>query len=450
MPPLTTDEVKDWARPKVEQEMRDRLKDVASIRERNDGSLAGVKGEDADRVRQHNTDLGMLGERLDEVKELEGTDEKARELEEKVNAKGGYTPQPAGGKEAPKLDFRDMGTQFAESEALKRFLEDGIKGVDAHVPIGAALPEYRALSIKGFRAPQTKAVLGEDASLEGVGTEFEPEARRTGILVEELFQQPNIADLLPQTTIDQASVPFMRETVGSQGAKETAEGDAAPEASIEFKEDSAAVRKIPVLIPVTEEILEDEQLVRGHVNGRLPLFIRQREDSQLLNGDGVGQNVEGFLKLSGVDTTTNYSIGTAKAQDKLESVFSATMRIAENFLIADASVMGLGVWEEIRLAKDENGNYLIAPATESAAPRIWGTRVVTNQNMPAEAAAKTPILVGAFSQSSQIWRRRSITLTVTDSHEGNFAKGVLVIKATSRVAVTHYRAGGYALVESKV
>jgi HK97 family phage major capsid protein len=448
MPALTTDEVKDWARPKVEQEMRDRLKDVASIREKHDGSLVNVKGDDADQVRQHNTDLGLLGERLDEVKELEGADQKTRELEERVNAKGGYEPQATNGK-ARKVDFRDMGTQFAESEALKRFREDGIKGIEHSVSIGAVLPEYRGLDLKGFRAPQTKAILGSDDALATVDTEFEPESRRTGIIVEELFQQANIADLLPQTTIDQPSVPFMRETVNDQGAKETAEGAEAPEASIDFVEDSAPVRKIPVMIPVTEEILEDEQLVRGHVNGRLPLFIRQREDSQLLNGDGEGQNLEGFLNLSGVDTTTSYSIGSATAQDKLESVFSATMRIAENFLIADATVMGLGIWEEIRLAKDKNGNYLIAPATEGAAPRIWGSRVVTNQSMPVEAKEKTPILVGAFAQSSQIWRRRAITLAVSDSHDKNFAKGILVIKATSRVAVTHYRAGGYALVESK-
>jgi HK97 family phage major capsid protein len=73
-------------------------------------------------------------------------------------------------------------------------------------------------------------------------------------------------------------------------------------------------------------------------------------------------------------------------------------------------------------------------------------KIVTNQNMPVEGVGVASILVGAFAQASQIWRRRSVTLAVSDSHNDNFGKGILVIKATSRLAVTHYRPAGYALV----
>lgn len=459
---LTKDDVQTWDRTKCESEMQDMLGKVDVIRKRYDGSLASITDpDDAKTVRELHEQVNVVGERIDVIAEQEkaaGDLDRWRErLETPQN--GQVHPNGKGDRQQrERVDLRDAGSIFTDSPAFKRFREEGIKEMEAEIPIGGILPEYRSLDLKGFRHPQMKATLGTDDALVDVGTAYPPESVRTGLLVEELFQQPNIADLMPQATINQNAVPFMRETVNDQGAVETAEGALAPEASISFTEDSAPVRKIPVMLPVTEEILEDESLVRGHVNGRLPLFIRLREDNQLLNGDATGQNLEGILNLSGVDATTTYDVaaGASTAQDKLESIFSAGMRVMENFLVPDAVVMGLGLWEQIRVAKDTNNQYLIAPATDTATPRVWGWRIVTNQNMPAEpdpgaggaGAGGRPILVGSFAQASQVWRRRAITVSVSDAHNDNFARGILVIKATTRLAVTHYRAAGYAVVET--
>lgn len=450
MPPLAVEDVKDWGKSRVEKEIKERLDDVQSIRQKADGSLANLTGDaDIEQVRRHNDDLSVLGDRRDAIRELETADEKALKMQRDLT-----TPANAmrhgGGEGTKSVDLRDGGMIFADSDGLKTYREQGIKGVEVEIPIGGILPEHRVLDLKGYKNPGMKAVLGEDSALEGVGTEYPVQSIRTGVMVQELFQMPNIADLIPQTTITQPAAPFMRETVGKTGAAETAEAAEAPEAEISFTEDSAPVRKIPVILPVTDEILEDQSLVRGHVNNRLPQFIRMREDSQLLNGTGAGQNLEGILKLEGIDATTSYSLeANPTAQEKLEAVFKALIKVQEAFLVPDASVMGLDIWEQLRLAKGTNGQYLLDPAAELGTARVWGLKVVTNQNMPAEAEAKTPILVGAFAQASQIWRRSSITLQVSDSHGTNFAKGILAIKATTRLAVTHYRAAGYAVVESK-
>lgn len=454
MPPLSAEEVTAWGKSRVEQEIRDRLSDVASIREKANGALANVTGDDADRVIQHNADLAILGERKERLVELDQADRNAQRLQGELDQPDGSMRHPGASDPAEKarqIDTRDAGAIFAGSNALKSFREDGIKGIEAEIPVGAVLPQLRSLDLKGYRPAGVKDTLGESGA---VATQYPPQSLRVGVLVEELFQQPNIADLMPQTTINQAAVPFMRETVNSTAAAETAEGALAPEASLSFHEDSAPVRKIPVMIPVTEEILADESLVRGHINNRLPQFISMREDSQLLKGDATGQNLQGILTLSGIDATTTYSIGTpvnpgGKGQDILDSVFKATIRVAESFLLADGVVMGLDVWETVRLAKDSRGQYLIAAATDQAAPRIWGLRVTTNQNMPAEGVGSTPVLVGAFATASQIWRRQAITLAVSDSHQDNFGRGILVVKATSRLAVTHYRPAGYAVVTSE-
>jgi HK97 family phage major capsid protein len=454
MPPLKEEDVQTWGKSKVETEMRKRLEEVESIRQKAGGTLAEVADGDADNVRTLNTDLNVLGERIDAIAELQKADDHAVSLKEYLDTPASRLRHGGvkGTVDGLEIDTRDAGTIFSESSALKEYREHGRKGIESEVPISSILPQLRSLDVKGFQPAGRKDVLGEATNTD-VATAYPVQSMRVGVLVEELFQQPNVADLMPQTTISQPAVPYMREIINNTGAVETAEGALAPEASLEFVEDSAPVRKVTVTIPVTEEILEDEQLVRGHINNRLPQFVQWREDSQLLRGDGTGQNLLGILNLSGIDATTAYSIGTpstpgGKAQDILDSVFHASMRVAESFLLADATVMSIGLWEQIRLAKDKNGQYLIAPATEGFTPRVFGLRTVINQNMPIESAGNFPILVGAFATASQIWRRRSITLAVSDSHTDRFARGILTIKATSRLAVTHYRPAGYALVES--
>lgn len=451
--PLELEDVTTWDKTKCQEETNNRIGRVDEIRKDAGGSLAAVSdSERQDEVREKHAELNVIGERIDAIAELEAADARVEDLRAQVNERGGYRPGALseGGDVRAQVDRRDAGAIFAGSDAIEAFRENKAKEIEAEMPLSSLLPEFAGLDANGFQHPRFQAaVLGSEDALANVDTEFAPESRRVGVLVEQRFQQPNIADLIPQATTNQAAVPFMRETVNSQGAIEVNEGDLIPEASIAFVEDSAPVRKLGVTLPITEEILEDEEMLRGHVNGRLPLFVRNREDGQLLGGNGTGTNLQGILGLSGIDTTTSYSIGgDPTGQDALESIFKASMRVAENFVTPDAAVLGRGLWERLRLAKDANGQYLIAPASDLAVPRVWGLRVVTNQRMPAEAATNEPILVGGFSESSQIWRRRGITLKVSDSHTDRFARDILTLKATSRVAITHYRPGGYATVTS--
>lgn len=464
--PLKETDVQAWGEKKCSEETHARMERIKAIKQEH-GSIAEITDRGVlDEVKNINADLNYIGARFDEVKEVKGAEERLEEYERGV--KDRKRPKFPGRTDDDRDDeddesksrkgFRTAGDAWAASDAYKAYKERGRKDIESDVSLSLLMPEYGILEAKGFWAPGMKAVLGEDDSLANVDTEFPPESRRVGIIVTQDLPQPTVAQLIPQTTIDQASVPFMRETVISEGARELEEGELYPEASIDFTEDSSPVRKIGVALPATEEILEDESLVRGHINARLPQFIRNREDLQILRGDGVAPNLLGILNLSGIDTTTQYDISDTAAANaaasgtgsaiKMESIFTAAARVSENFLDPDAVVTSLGFWEMIRLAKDANGNYLIAPATDAAIPRIWGLRIVSSGRMPVEGAGNKPILVGAFAQASQIWRRRAISLSVSDSHEDRFLRDILTIKANTRLAVTHYRPGGYATVTS--
>jgi len=209
------------------------------------------------------------------------------------------------------------------------------------------------------------------------------------------------------------------------------------------------VRKIAVLLPMTDESLDDVPFMRAYINARLRLFVQMREDSQLLNGNGTAPNIRGILNRSGINTATSYSIGGANPdQALLDSVFKAAMRVRDAFLEPDAAVMKPSTWEIARLAKDSNRQYLIAPATDDATPRLWGLRIVLNANMPAQVATNKVVLVGAFRAAAMLVRKSGIDVAVSDSHSTFFAENKVALRAEERIALAVFRPAGFATVTS--
>jgi hypothetical protein len=59
----------------VERALRERLHELGAIRETNGGTLDGITGDDAAKVREITSDLNILGERFDGAKAVEGAEE---------------------------------------------------------------------------------------------------------------------------------------------------------------------------------------------------------------------------------------------------------------------------------------------------------------------------------------------------------------------------------------
>lgn len=449
---LTREEARKLNGPKVDEAKRERIKTLQQKRDHN-GGLANVTDPDEQKaIQKAHTELNILSEREAEIQNAKQAESDLDDMEKKLNTPAPDSPPPPGGGSGKEKQQgpSSVTKAFVNSDAYKAYKERNQLDVPTEVGLSLVAPRLAKLEKQGRIAPKMKDSLGTDDTLTNVDREFPPESTRIGVVVEELFQQPNVADLFPQATINQNSIPYMEETVVDTAAAETAEGASYPEAAIEFVETTDPIRKIPVSMPVTEEILEDEDLIRGHIESRLPFFIQLREDAQLLNGNGTDPNLTGILNLSGTNSASFATDDTA--QTKIETLFSAGMRVMEEFLQPDNILLGLGLWEELRLAKDGNNNYLIAPVTETATPRMFGWPITTNQNMPNEPTStgvtNDVAVVGAFGQSGQVWRRRQISLQVSESHSTFFTEGKLMFRATTRVGISYYRPAGMTVVDA--
>lgn len=447
---LEKDEVRNWTKAQVDKAWDDLHAEVASIRQKNGDTLVGVTGGDADTVREHMRSLNVLGVRRDELREQKATDEEFTRL-------GDYSSKPDPARTVPvpgtgasntgagrDANPSDIGGLFVQSDALKMYLDHGVKNRAVTMPLDSLFGRgFHGVGEIPADQLRRQALLFDST---GFGTRRD---YRDDTLVDVLYQENNIGALMPQGQTDSDTVTYPVETVTATGAAEVAEGATKPEAQISFADVDEPVRTIAVLLPVTNKALRNASFLRGYLNARLRLFVQMREDSQLLNGNGTAPNLRGLLNRSGINTATSYSIAAANADQALiDSVFKASMRVREAFVQPDAAVMRPATWEIAALAKDSNRNYLLGGPGQVTEQRLWGLPVVLNANMPAQAATAKPVLVGAFRQSAMVARRGGVELAISDSHSTFFAENKQMIRAEEEVALLVFRPAGFAAVTS--
>lgn len=253
------------------------------------------------------------------------------------------------------------------------------------------------------------------------------------VLVEQ--QRLTIRDLLPvgQTTMN--SVPYIREVSFTNAADMVAEEGEKPEATLVTEDVAAPVKKIAVLIKVTDEMFADFPMMRDYVNTRLRFMVEAKEEQQLLNGTGAGNQITGLLQTSGIQTqalSTDIAETTMKAITKVRSV---------GFFEPTGAVFHPNDWEQVRLLKDLSGQYYGGgPFTGPygvggiAKDFIWGLPVVVTT-----AIAEGTGLIGAFRLGAQIWQREGVKVEAFDQNEDDVNFNRVTVRVEERLALTVYR-----------
>lgn len=212
-----------------------------------------------------------------------------------------------------------------------------------------------------------------------------------------------VRDLFPTEQVSTQTIGYyVIETEGNAGM--TAEDGAKPQMSAEGVLKTTQLKKVAAIIKVSDEMLEDYPRLVSTINERGIYSKDLVVEDQLLNGNGTGANLTGLLNTTGIGTDTYVNGGDA--QDKAEAIYAAAMDIkAATGYDADAVVLNPADWEEIRLAKDQNGQYFgggffqgqYGNAGAGLVPDIWGMRVAVSAYVPAGT-----LVVGAFRQGAAV------------------------------------------------
>lgn len=248
-----------------------------------------------------------------------------------------------------------------------------------------------------------------------------------------------VADLFAQGTTSGITVRFIQELAETNAAAGTAEAASKPESAITFQNADATVGKIATFLPVSDEMLEDVDQMESFLNNRLGGFVLRKEDSELLNGAGA-PSVTGILQTSGIQTATALSLDTDSV---IDAIFYAITAVRVTGLYEpDAIVVNPTDWAAIRLMKDTAKQYYGGgPFTGAyggnggiAGDSLWGLPVVVTTSI-----AVGTVLIGAFKTAAQIFRRRGLTVEMSNSHGTFFKENMTAIRAETREALVVYR-----------
>ena len=255
-------------------------------------------------------------------------------------------------------------------------------------------------------------------------------------------------DLVTVSTTQSDTVEFVRVTSktnnaaavaeASSSAAPTAPGTAGalvldanggykPESAMAFERVSTAVKTIAHWVPITKRAAADAGQVRTIVDVFLREGLLDVLDTQMLVGNGNGENFTGILNTANILTVGSAGTDIDAVVDAIRSVRVSGRRRATGLVIHPNDWFSTG----FLLAKDGvNGGYLIGDprATVDQLQQLWGLKVVVSEGITEGTA-----LVGDF-RYAVLWEREGVNISVSDQHADFFIRNLLAILAEMRAA----------------
>lgn len=342
-----------------------------------------------------------MKEKADEaLLKLNGLGEQLAEAEQKLARTKG------GGEDKAKT----IGEQFVEDDKVKAFLDQ-------------ASPRGRVdLSVKATLTSATSSSAGSvgDAIFPMIVPGILPLAQR----------RMTVRDLLSQGQMDTSSLEYVKETGFTNSAAMVAEGSAKSQSDLTFDLVTTSAKVIAHYMKASRQVLDDISQLRSIIDQRLLYGLAYKEESQLLNGDGTGQNLNGIITQA---TAFSAPISLADAQ-MIDVLRLAMLQAALAEYPATGHVLHPTDWAYIETLKDGEGRYIIGNPQGMITPTLWGLPVVTTQSMTVRK-----FLTGAFKLGAQIFDRWQARVEVATENEDDFIKNLVTVLAEERVALAVYR-----------
>lgn len=303
-------------------------------------------------------------------------------------------------------------------------------------------------------------------------------------IVELRFYPTVIASLFANMPVSSPIVSYVREAGWTNNAAAVPEGATKPTSQNSLQRYTEEIGKIAHLVRTTDEMIQDAPYFWSLVQRRLTDGVLRKEEIELLAGAGypgvnglLGRSTQFTQRTTGLTAVSNLVIPTANtpgAGVSSNTVASVTpgvqikgtgtgvaptgVQIAEGilgmltdirttqFFEPDATLLNPANYMTVRLAKDQNGQYLGGsffgsnygnPAAQNASLgaveeglTIWSKRTITTPVMPLNLT-----LVGCFREGGQVLRRAGLEVQATNTNGNDFEQNLWTVRAEERLGL---------------
>lgn len=336
------------------------------------------------------------------ITKLNETKARLDELEQKLARRPNDQPE----------EQKSLGRQFVESEQFKSLSGSAGQRGKANLEIKATITSATT------NAAGSAGDLVQTTRLAGI---IAPPDRKL-----------TIRDLLMQGRMDGNALEYVKETGFTNNAGMVAEAALKPQSDIQFDLVSTTAKVIAHYMKASRQILDDASQLQSYIDGRLRYGLAFKEEQQILNGDGTGQNLLGIIPQA-----TAYARPTGvtpSSETIIDTLRYAMLQAVLAEYPASGHVLNPIDWASIETLKDTTGQYIIGNPQGTLNPTLWGLPVVATQALTAGK-----FLTGAFSMGAQIFDRWLSRVEVATENEDDFVKNLVTILAEERLALAVYR-----------
>ena len=421
----------------AQQEIKDLL-EKADLLEKKYPDPESMPNEDREQVRKLLDDVDGLEAKLATLEDADMRRKRILDQRQKLNRPARDSFRPDYGDDAEGKMF-SPGTQFLDSLEYRNLKQSGALNSNmSRVEVGVVMAEGTSL-LQWARASK--------ALLTGAGTasghSFVIRDRQPGYL--DILQAPlNVIDIIPRTPTTSDTIEYVQESTFTNNAAFVAEATGytastlggtglKPESALAYTTQQATVRTMAHWIPVTNRMLADAPAIRGTIDGRLLFGLQQKLQSQIVSGDGTGENLTGILNTAGVGVVSK---GT---DSQIDALFKGRTSVMwTGFGTPSAYVLNPTDWQTIRLARETTntatpGTYLFGPPSTTGQDSLWGIPVVQDPNITLGTG-----LIGDFNQGVTLFDREQGAVRVGTVND-QFIRNMQTILAELRVAFVVWR-----------
>lgn len=345
----------------------------------------------------------------------EKTDKALSELGEAVTRVGELEKRAAREKEVSESGVAmDLGDHLVACEQFKAANIDG---------------SWRGSVKVGVERADITSVNSTVGAGRSAGTSLVPGARVPGIVA-----PPNrnftIRDLLAPGQTSSSSVEYVKETGFTNNARPVTEGQSKPQSDIAFNLYTAPVRTLAHIFRASRQIMDDAPGLASYINARGTYGLKYVEETQLLTGNGTGQNLNGIVPQA----TAFAPAFNAEDETAIDRVRLALLQVVLAEYPASGIVLNPIDWARIETTKDSQGRYIVGNALSPIGPSLWNLPVVQTQAM-----TEGEFLTGAFNMGAQIFDRMGVEVLLSTEDQDNVVKNMITIRVESRLALAVYR-----------
>jgi HK97 family phage major capsid protein len=282
---------------------------------------------------------------------------------------------------------------------------------------------------------QRKTLTG--TSMTGTAGVIMPE--RVGPIVNLAQRRLFLRDLLyrgNKTVTNQ--VYFVKElTFVNAASPQAGEGSLKAETTNTYTTTSLPVQTLSHWTNISRQAIDDAPTLADYIRTKLLYGLRFREESQILSGDGTGNNLTGLLTSAASFSTSLLS--ASSGWTKLDIL----RRALEQVELADEVPAGFFMlnptdWATIELTKSTTGKYIVgSPGGTASAPALWGKPVIVSTAM-----SPNTFLAGS-SESAELIDRMDALVEVSYENQDNFVRNTATLLCEERTVLVTYRPNAF-------